>query len=245
MGLFKKKRVQSMDSMLNGVNLPVMDKPQSVIAEQFKTIKTNINFMGIDKSMKTVAFISANISEGKSTVSANVAVASALEGKRVLMIDADFRRPTLHSTFNVSNRVGLTNLLTDDTWRQDVATMVQATRIPNLEVLTVGNAGSTVVKALSSQRMHDVVEMFKNQYDLVVLDVPPILEVTDTQIVASMLDGVVLVVRAGSTPKAAVRRTVEMLEISKANLLGYVLNDVSAADDDGYGYGYGYGYGEE
>ncbi|MCQ2570207.1 MAG: exopolysaccharide biosynthesis protein, partial [Limosilactobacillus sp.] len=119
MGLFKKKRVQSMDSMLNGVNLPVMDKPQSVIAEQFKTIKTNINFMGIDKSMKTVAFISANISEGKSTVSANVAVASALEGKRVLMIDADFRRPTLHSTFNVSNRVGLTNLLTDDTWRQD------------------------------------------------------------------------------------------------------------------------------
>lgn len=239
MGLFSRKKIQSVDTMVNGANLVTLTKPQSLVAEQFRTIKTNITFMGVDHPIKALAFTSSNISEGKSTVTANVGVTWAQDNKRVLMVDADLRRPTMHSTFDLDNRQGLTTLLMDQEHVINSQDVIQATEVPNLDVLTVGPVPPNATGLLNSQRMRDLVATFEQMYDVVIIDVPSILEVNDTQVLSSMLDGVVLVVRSGVTQKVAVKRAVEMLNISKANLLGYVMNDVASGDDDGYGYGYG------
>ncbi|WP_262349212.1 CpsD/CapB family tyrosine-protein kinase, partial [Limosilactobacillus fermentum] len=183
-------------------------------------------------------------SEGKSTVTANVAIAWAQEGKRVLLIDADLRRSTLHATFGLSNQKGLTTVLTGDSNEVDLSNVVQKSGVENLEVLTAGPVPPNPSELLASQRMQSLINGVRDAYDLVVLDVPPMLQVTDTQVLSSNLDGVILVVRQGVTQKAAVRRAVEMLRISKTNILGYVMNDVYDADA-GYGYGYGYGYEDE
>ena len=138
MSLFKKKSTVSNETIKYGAKLITVKEPKSVIAEQFRTIRTNISFMGIDHPIKTLAFTSANISEGKSTVTDNIAVVWANAGKRVLLIDADLRRPTLHQTFNISNQQGLTTILTSDEAEMDITNIIKETQIENLSILTSG-----------------------------------------------------------------------------------------------------------
>ena len=125
MSLFKRKSVLSNETIKYGAKLITVRKPKSVIAEQFRTIRTNISFMGIDHPIKTFAFTSANISEGKSTVTDNIAVVAANAGKKVLLVDADLRRPTLHKTFNVPNQKGLTTILTSEAAEMDITDMIK------------------------------------------------------------------------------------------------------------------------
>ncbi len=131
MGLFKKKGLDS-ETMKNGAKLITLARPQSVISEQFRNIRTNISFMNVDKEIKTIAFTSAMASAGKSTVSANVAITMAQAGKKTILIDADLRRPTLHSTFNVSNVQGLTTLLTNK--NVDPESVIMASGVENLDI---------------------------------------------------------------------------------------------------------------
>lgn len=242
MALFKRKKKYSTDTIKNGAKLITVADPKNPVSEQFRTIRTNIHFMSVDQPLKLVAFTSSNVSEGKSTVTANVAVTWAQEGKKVLLIDADLRRSTLHSTFNLDNRSGLTTVLTSGAHKLDLNQVIQPSGIENLSLLSAGPTPPNPSELLNSQRMTAFLDAVKDKFDLIVLDVPPLLEVTDTQVLSGRLDGVILVVRAGVTQKAAVTRAVEMLNISKARLLGYILNDVDS-DDPAYGYGYGYGYG--
>ncbi len=242
MALFKRKKKYSTDTIKNGAKLITVADPKNPVSEQFRTIRTNIHFMSVDQPLKLVAFTSSNVSEGKSTVTANVAVTWAQEGKKVLLIDADLRRSTLHSTFNLDNRSGLMTVLTSGAHKLDLNQVIQPSGIENLSLLSAGPTPPNPSELLNSQRMTAFLDAVKDKFDLIVLDVPPLLEVTDTQALSGRLDGVILVVRAGVTQKAAVTRAVEMLNISKARLLGYILNDVDS-DDPAYGYGYGYGYG--
>lgn len=237
MGIFKRKSRVDNNTTKNGVKLITVAKPKSVAAEQFRTVRTNIHFMAV---LKTIAFTSANISEGKSTVAANLAVVWAQEGKNVLLIDADMRRPTLNSTFDLTGQSGLSTVLSSDQSEVNLNDLIQESGIEGLSLLPSGAVPPNPAELLSSQRMKVLLEAVKSQYDLVVLDVPPMLEVTDTQTIAGSVDGVVLVVRQGMTQKAGVRRVVELLKMSHARLLGYVMNDVIPEDDAGYGYGYGY-----
>lgn len=237
MGIFKRKSRVDNNTTKNGVKLITVAKPKSVAAEQFRTVRTNIHFMAV---LKTIAFTSANISEGKSTVAANLAVVWAQEGKSVLLIDADMRRPTLNSTFDLTGQSGLSTVLSSDQSEVNLNDLIQESGIEGLSLLPSGAVPPNPAELLSSQRMKVLLEAVKSQYDLVVLDVPPMLEVTDTQTIAGSVDGVVLVVRQGMTQKAGVRRVVELLKMSHARLLGYVMNDVIPEDDAGYGYGYGY-----
>lgn len=237
MGIFKRKSRVDNNTTKNGVKLITVAKPKSVAAEQFRTVRTNIHFMAV---LKTIAFTSANISEGKSTVAANLAVVWAQEGKNVLLIDADMRRPTLNSTFDLTGQSGLSTVLSSDKSEVNLNDLIQESGIEGLSLLPSGAVPPNPAELLSSQRMKVLLEAVKSQYDLVVLDVPPMLEVTDTQTIAGSVDGVVLVVRQGMTQKAGVRRVVELLKMSHARLLGYVMNDVIPEDDAGYGYGYGY-----
>ena len=241
MAVFKKKRGTN-ETMKHGAKLITIAKPQSPIAEQFRTIRTNIDFMSVDSKVKALAFTSANISEGKSTVTANVAIAMAQAGKKVLLIDADLHRPTMHQTFEVNNQVGLTTILTSASDEIYMDQVVKPNVIPNLSILTSGPIPPNPSELLASHRMHAFLENVTQHYDMVIFDMAPILEISDSQVLAGEMDGVVLVVRQGTTQKLAIKRAVEMLKIAKTRILGYIMNDVRTGAD---GYGYGYGYDDE
>lgn len=243
MSLFSRHSKADNETRLHGAKLITLAEPKGPIAEQFRTIQTNIGFMGIDHPIKTLAFTSANISEGKSTVTDNVAIAWAQTDKRVLLIDADLRRPTLHATFNVSNRQGLTSILTTNENSINVEDFVQTSGVDNLDILTSGPIPPNPAQLLNSNRLQAFIDAVERQYDIVILDVPPLLAVSDTQALMRKLDGVVLVVKNGQTEKLAAKRAVELLRLSKTRILGYVMNDVGRDGDAGYSYGYGYGYG--
>ena len=244
MSLFRRKKKYSTDTMDNGAKLITAANPKNPVSEQFRTIRTNIHFMSVDKPLRRIAFTSSSISEGKSTVTANMAITWAQDGKKVLLIDADLRRSTLHRTVDLPNNRGLTTILTSGLSKIDLNQVIPNSGIKNLDVLTAGPIPPNPSELLNSKRMLNFLKAVEPMYDLVVIDVPPLLEVTDTQVLSDKLDGIVLVVRAGVTQKAGVARAVEMLKISKARLLGYVLNDADS-EDAAYGYGYGYGYGDE
>lgn len=235
MGIFKHHKKLSTNTRSNGAKLITASNPKDPISEQFRTIRTNIDFSSVDRDLKTVLFTSADVSEGKSTVSANMAVIWAQQGKRVLFVDADLRRSTLHTTFGLVNTKGLTTYLAQGA---DYHELLGNSGIENLTILTSGPVPPNPAELLNSKRMKDFLANSQNEFDIVMLDVPPLLSVTDTQVLSAEVDGVVLIVRQGITQKAAVQRSVELLKMVNAKVLGYVLNDVSA--HSGYGYGYGY-----
>lgn len=245
MSLFHhRNKKQSNETIHNGAQLIAAVHPKSPISEQFRTLRTNINFMAIDHPIKTLALTSANVSEGKSTVTDNLAIVWAQTGQKVLLVDADLRRSTLHRTFNLDNREGLTTILTSHARTIDLNKIIQSSGIDNLSLLPSGPTPPNPAELLSSQRMKDFLKAARERYDMVIIDVPPMLEVTDTQVISHDLDAVVLVVKQGQTQKLGAKRAVELLKMAHANLLGYVMNDVVGDSSAGYGYGYGYGYGD-
>lgn len=237
----RRNENQSNVRIHNGAQLITVMHPKSPISEQFRTLRTNINFMAIDHPIKTLALTSANASEGKSTVTDNLAIVWAQTGQKVLLVDADLRRSTLHRTFDLDNREGLTTILTSRAHTIDLNTIIQPSGIDNLSLLPSGPTPPNPAELLSSQRMKDFLKAVRERYDMVIVDVPPMLVVTDTQVISRNLDAVVLIVKQGQTQKLGVKRAVELLKMAHANLLGYVMNDVVSDGSAGYGYGYDYG----
>lgn len=238
----KKKHVVDTETQDNGARLVTFVEPKHGISEQFRTLRTNIEFAGaaLDK-LQVVMFTSAEISDGKTTVSSNVAVTWAQAGKSVLYVDADLRRPTAHSTFDLLNTRGLTTILASNAQPKDT---VQKTFVDNLEVLTSGPVPPNPAELLSSTRMATLVEWMRNNYDVIVVDVPPVMAVTDAQVLMPLVDGTVLVTTFGKTLKVTLQRTVETLKLGDNKILGIVQRVRESKRDVGYGYGYGYGYGD-
>jgi len=243
MGIFKKKYRPDTETQVNGARLVTFVEPKHVISEQFRTLRTNIEFAGaaLDK-LQVVMFTSAEMSDGKTTVSSNVAVTWAQAGKSVLYVDADLRRPTAQSTFDLLNTRGLTTILASNAQPKDT---VQKTFVDNLEVLTSGPVPPNPAELLSSARMASVIDWMRNNYDVVVFDVPPVMVVTDAQVLTPLVDGAILVTTFGKTLKANLQRTVETLRLTNTKILGTVQRVRGGKNDVGYGYGYGYGYGSK
>lgn len=230
----KKKPVQAIArKLVTKVN------PKSVVSEQFRTVRTNINFSMPDKELKTLLFTSSAPGEGKSTSAANVAIVFAQDGKKVLLIDADMRKPTMHYTFHTTNSTGLSNLLTRKWELKDV---VVETEIEGLHLVTCGPIPPNPAELLGSKTMDTLMEELIADYDIVIFDAPPILSVTDAQILSNKCDGTILVLNSGSTEKASVVKAKEALVSSKANILGTLLNNFTL-EKDHYYYQY-YGTGE-
>lgn len=166
MGIFKHHKKLSTDTMSNGAKLITASNPKDPISEQFRTIRTNIDFSSVDRDLKTVLFTSADVSEGKSTVSANMAVIWAQQGKRVLFVDADLRRPTLHTTFGLVNTKGLTTYLAQGA---DYHELLGNSGIENLTILTSGPVPPNPAELLNSKRMKDFLANSQNEFDIVVL----------------------------------------------------------------------------
>lgn len=207
----------------------------SPISEQYRTIRTNIQFSSIDKQYKTLLVTSAGQGEGKSTTVANLAVVLAQQGKRVLVVDGDLRKPTVHYTFRVSNIQGMTSVLTKQLTFEDA---VQKTNIDHLYVLPSGPIPPNPSELLNSKAMEALVEEANSKYDYVLFDSPPVLAVTDAQILSNRCDGVVLVASSGRTEKEEALKAKELLENANAKILGVVLNG-KETNDSSYYYYYG------
>lgn len=218
---------------LQNRSLISMTSPKSPIAEQYRTVRTNIQFSSVDNELRTLVVTSAGPSEGKSTTTANLAVVFAQQGKRVLIIDSDLRKPTVQYTFRIDNYLGLSNVLTKQTSLDEA---VKPTSQANLWVLPSGPIPPNPSELLGSKGMIALLQVVQEQYDIIILDSPPVLAVTDAQVLANVVDGVVLVVSSGKTEIDSAKKAKELLDSAKAKILGVVLNNKKAQDSQYYYY---------
>lgn len=206
--------------------LITISNPRSPIAEAYRTLRTNLEFSNLDKSLRTILVTSASAEEGKSTTLANLAVTIAQSGKRVVLVDADLRRPTQHQIFNLKAGPGLSDMVREDSILANPP--LQETSVPNLKVLSSGPLPPNPAEILGSKRMSDILTALLEQADVVLLDAPPVLAVTDAAVLSSKVDGVVLVISAGKTKRENAHRAQTQLEKINARILGAVLNNVKA-----------------
>jgi capsular exopolysaccharide synthesis family protein len=218
--------------------------PSSQAAEAYRALRSSILLSAIDNPLRLLVVTSAFMSEGKSTLSANLGVMLAQRGERVLIVDADLRRSTLHLLFGLTRPAqGLTNLLSRQTG--DSAFLHPVPEMPNLTYLPAGAVPPNPAELLASHRMAEMMRQWQQEYDRVIIDTAPILAVSDSLAPAARANAVLLVVRAGVTRKKALVRARELLRRANASVLGAVVNDIDLREDSYYGYsgGYAYGYG--
>lgn len=209
--------------------------PKSPISEAYRILRTNIDFSNLEEEIRTLMVTSTKMNEGKSTTSANIAVTYAQSNKKVLLIDADMRKPTQHQLFRVSNQIGLTSVLSN---QKEWEAAIQTTSVSGLSILPAGPVPPNPSEMLASKRMDQLLEKMKEHYDIIIVDTPPIMVVTDAQIVASKSDGVVLVIDSGTVKKEAAIKAKASLEHVKARILGVVLNKIKRSSSEGYLYYY-------
>lgn len=217
------------------INLTAYKDPKSPISEAYRTIRTNIQFAGVDKPMQVIIVTSATPNEGKSTVISSLAVVLAQAGKKVLLMDCDFRNPTLHKLFGLENK-GTTNYVATN---EPLANIMQQAEQENLTVIPSGPVPPNPSEILTSQKIAILLEKFKKEYDYILLDTPPVLPVTDASALSTKADGVLLVVASNSISPSEARLAKTRLELAGAKIIGCVLNKVDVAP---HGYGYGYGH---
>lgn len=217
----------------NPRSIIAMFQPKSPIVEQFRTIRTNIEFSSIEDQIRSILVTSALTGEGKSFISANLAVVFAQQEKKVLLIDGDLRKPTNHSLFQLDNSSGLTNVLMRQKTLEDA---VQPSKVKNLDVLTSGPTPPNPAELLSSRAMEDVLVQAYERYSLVIFDSPPILAVADAQILANQTDGSILVIASSKTKNEDAIKAKDALQASKGKLLGALLNNKKMKKNELYVY---------
>ncbi|KRE75566.1 CpsD/CapB family tyrosine-protein kinase [Paenibacillus sp. Soil750] len=226
-----------MRTLINRHQLITELHPKSHVSESYRTLRTNIQFSSIDRIMKTILVTSAQPGEGKSTTAANLSVAYAQEGKKVLIVDADLRKPTIHHYFGVSNRYGLTSAIVNRTQFDE---FISETSIENLSLITSGPIPPNPSELLMSQKMTAFLEEMTARFDVIIIDSPPTLAVADAQILATKCDGVVMVISDGKVKRDMARKAIHNLERVQAKILGVVLNNKRHRKSDAaYYYYYG------
>ncbi len=220
-------------------HLIAVREPRSPVVEAFRSLRTNIQFAGVDQPIRTLLVTSSGPSEGKSTIAANLAVVMAQAGLRVVLFDGDLRRPTVHKQFNQVNRSGLTDVLMRDPSQWSDITMVSG--VPNLSLLLSGTLPPNPSEMLGSKRMRQLLDHLHQSNDVVIIDAPPLLPVTDALVMAPMTDGVILVIDYGGTRIGEARQGKTQLDQSGARLLGVVMNKIPTGRR-GYSYYYRHYY---
>ncbi len=218
--------------------LTVIDKPRSIASEAYRTLRTNLGFAGIDQAFRSILVSSPSPKDGKSTVTANLGVVMAQAGSRVIIVDCDLRKPVQHHIFKLNNHQGFTNCLMMEA-SLDKVIQRAIPELGNLHVLTSGPIPPNPAEMLNSQRVREFWPMLLQHYDFVLVDAPPVLAVADASILASQMDGVIMVTRYGVTRKDQVQQTRETFQKANANLIGVVLNQAKIGGDD-YNYYYYY-----
>lgn len=210
--------------------------PTSQSAEAYRALRTNIQYSSIDKKIKTIVVTSSVPGEGKSTVSGNLAFTLSHSGGRVLIIDCDLRKPSMHTKFEISNEVGLTDILVDKCDLKDAIRQVSS----SLYIITSGNIPPNPAEIVGSKSMEELIKELSDNFDYIVIDTPPVLAVTDSLLLAAKADATVLVVRGRKAKEKQVKQSYEELTKVRANVIGSVLNDSDSASSGYYKY-----YGKE
>ena len=223
--------------MQNLRQLIVHEQAKSPVAEAYRTLRTNIQFAQIDGELKTIMFTSAGPGEGKSTTTANTAVALAQSGKSVILVDCDLRKPVQHRIFGKKNK-GVTNALVEDI---PAISLLQDTEVEGLRLLTSGPIPPNPSELLGSDAMLQILQSLEAEADYVVVDAPPVVAVTDACVLASKVDGVLLVVAAGVAKPEMAQKAKELLVKAKGRILGAVINRVEIEEEHAYYYYY-YGH---
>ena len=208
--------------------------------DAFSVLRTNLQYVDLDTKHQVLVVSSALPEEGKTVTSANLALAIAKTGRRVLIVDCDFRRPRVAKVFGLENSVGLLTVLVG---RASLEECIQQHAL-GVDFLATGPQPPNPAEVLETQAMTDLLERLRGLYDVVIIDAPPLLPVADPALIAGKADGVLLVVRHGKTSHEAVRHAVDRIENVGSQIVGVVLNMTPRRAMSGYGYGYGYGYGE-
>jgi polysaccharide biosynthesis transport protein len=221
-------------SSKEAVELVTQVRPQSQMAESYRALRTSLLLSNLGSPPKVIMVTSALPQEGKSTTSINCAVVLAQKGVRVLLIDADLRRPSIHKTLGMGPRTGLSNVLTGSTTLEQAITRTAV--LPNLYVLPAGTPPPNPAELLASANMKDVLAKLGDEYDHIVIDTPPSLSVTDAVVLSPRADAVVLVIRSGQTTKQALRRSRDILAQVNAKVVGVLLNAVDLSSPDYYYY---------
>ena len=214
----------------------VEKEPKSIAAESYRTLRTNIQYSSFDKEYKVIVITSSEPGEGKSTTAGNLALCMAQGDKKVILVDCDLRRPSIHKKFKVSNLAGLSDVIIG---KSDLSKVMHRYN-KNLVLLTSGKIPPNPSEMLSSKSMENLLEKLRENFDYVILDTPPVQEVTDSQILSTKADGTILVVRAERTKKESVNNAINLLKKVNANIIGTVLNGTDLSRNK-----YQYYYGEK
>jgi len=222
--------------------LITLKNPKSRSAEAFRTLRTNIQFSSLDKELKSIVVTSSGSGEGKSTIMSNLAITMAESGMKVILVDCDLRKPSIHKKIGITNSVGLTNVLVQGVKKEEC---VVKTTVNNLFILTSGPIPPNPAELLGSKKMRDFIEELKNEFDLVLIDAPPVLAVTDAQILSTIVDGVIFIVSYGEAQKKALIDAKHLIDKVGGKILGIVFNKVPEAVSGYYGKYYKGYYGNE
>lgn len=212
--------------------------PKSIISESIRTLRTNLQFSSVDKKIKSILVTSSIPSEGKSFVSANLAIAFAQTGSKVLLVDCDIRKGRQHYVFGYRSKLGLSNLLLEDV-AEAHSKYIQSTEIENLSVLFRGVVPPNPSELLNSEKNKELVSILKDEYDIIIFDSAPVNGLTDSLIMSSLVDGVVIVSSLKTTPVNLLEETKKSLENVNANIIGVIVNRVDNKSKKYYGHYYG------
>jgi capsular exopolysaccharide synthesis family protein len=204
--------------------LITISNPRSPISEAYRTLRTNLDFSSLDKPIRSMVVTSAAPEEGKSTTLANLAVTIAQSGKRVILVDCDLRRPSLHTLFGAKNTPGFTDMMRDDGLMKNPP--LQETGVANLRLLASGTMPPNPAELIASRRMSEVIAALLQQADMILFDAPPVIAVTDAALLASKVDAALLVVNAGKTKRDHAKKAKTLLDKVNAHVIGTVLNNV-------------------
>lgn len=220
--MLESRRIKKAVELQEYKGFVVEQKPKSISAEAYRTLRTNIQYSSFDKPIKTIVITSAEAAEGKSTVSGNLALSFAQNDKKVIIIDCDLRKPSMHKNFKISNLIGLSEVLIG---KEELENAIQK-RNDNLDILPSGKIPPNPSEMLASSAMNRLIEKLSEKYDIIILDSAPLKAVTDAQILSTKADGTILVVRAQRTNKESVIEAKSLLTKVGANIIGTVLHAV-------------------
>ena len=240
MELFRKKNhLDSEQSFVLQRRMILNEKSNFYVQEAYKTLRTNLNFSLTNDGCKAICLTSGMASEGKSTTILNLAISFAMTGNRVLLVDADMRRPSLSRLLIEKASPGLSNVLSG---QSTIENSIRKNIRPQLDVLLSGDVPPNPLELLGSHRMEQMMTWLKAHYDYILFDTPPVTIVSDACVVATHTDGVLFLVRQNDTDRNTVVQGVKQLELSNAKLLGFVMNGVVQNHGKSYKYKYKYGY---